>query len=296
MPSADHARLMALLRARPLPRDLSLAARRVAFAKLTDLFPLPREIAVEGSTLAGRPTLWLTPPQHERGRVVLYVHGGAYVVGGAATHRELAARIGTASRAKVALVEYRLAPEWPFPAALADVVAAVDDLVRSGVDPARLALVGDSAGGGLVVAALCALRDQGKPLPACGVAIAPWTDLAATGPSLAQFQARDPLLDSEMLRATALLYLNGADPRDPRASPLYADLRGLPPLLIQCGSCDVLHDDSTRLAERARAAGVAVTLEIWDQMVHVWHLFAQQLAEGRDACVRIGAFVERHAR
>ena len=291
MPSVDHARLMALLRARPLPRDLTIPSRRAAFAKLADLFPLPSDIAVTLGTLGGRPVAWLVPPECEPGRVVLHVHGGAYVVGAYETHRELAARIGRASRARVALLEYRLAPEWPFPAALDDVIAAVKELVEGGIAPARLALVGDSAGGGLVVAAVCGLRDQGLALPGCGVAISPWTDLAATGPSLAQFQARDPLLDADMLRGTALVYLNGADPRDPRASPLYADLRGLPPLLIQCGTCDVLHDDATRLAERARSAGVVVTLEIWEQMVHVWHLFAQQLSEGRAACERIGSFI-----
>ena len=291
MPSTDHARLMALLRARPLPRDLSIHARRVAFGKLADLFPLPRDVDVTRARMGGRPSEWLSCPGVRHDRVVLYLHGGAYVVGSCATHRELAARIGRACGARVLLPEYRLAPEWPFPAALEDSLAAVNDLEASGCPARQIAVVGDSAGGGLAVATLCALRDQGAGMPACGVALSPWTDLAATGPSLWHFQARDPLLDSETLRRTALLYLNGANPRDPRASPLYADLRSLPPLLLQCGSADVLHDDASRLAERARAAGVAVTLEIWDQMVHVWHLFAQQLTEGRTACERVGAFV-----
>lgn len=291
MPSADHARLMALLRARPLPRDLTIASRRAAFQKLADLFPLPPDVRVHADRIGGVPGVWLSTPAADPGRVVVYVHGGAYVTGSTVTHRELAARVARECEALVFLVEYRLAPEWPFPAALEDLLAVVLGIHARGVAPQRLALVGDSAGGGLLLAALEELRARGAPQPACGVALCPWTDLAATGPSLWHFRARDPLLDPDMLRATALLYLQGQDPRDRRASPLFGDPRGLPPLLIQCATSDVLHDDAVRYAARARAAGVEVTLEAWPDMVHVWHLFAQHLREGREAVVALGRYV-----
>jgi acetyl esterase/lipase len=191
----------------------------------------------------------------------------------------------------VLALDYRLAPEHPFPAALDDALAAYRWLLAEGADPRRIAVMGDSAGGGLAFSLLLRLRDQGAPLPAAAVALSAWTDLALTGASLRLNAAADPMLNAEDLPKLAACYLASADPRDPYASPLYGDATGLPPTLIQAGSDEILHDDSTRMADRLRAAGCEVELEIWPRMPHAWHLFAPVLPEARRAIERIGAFV-----
>jgi acetyl esterase/lipase len=191
-------------------------------------------------------------------------------------------------------VEYRLAPEHPFPAAVEDATAAYRWLLASGVRPAGIAIAGDSAGGGLTLATLVALRDAGDPLPAAAVCLSPWVDLEGIGDSMATKAAADPFVRKEMIQFMAQQYLGERSLRTPLAAPLYADLHGLPPLLIQVGTAETLLDDSTRIAERARAAGVSVTLDTWDNMIHVWQLFAPMLPEGQQAIERIGAFIREH--
>jgi acetyl esterase/lipase len=222
---------------------------------------------------------------------VLYLHGGAYVIGGVHTHRGLTGGVSRSSGARVLSVDYRLAPEHPYPAAVEDAVAAYGFLLEQGIRPEAIAIAGDSAGGGLTVATLLALREAGEPLPAAGVLISPWLDLSLSGETLKTKAAEDPLVTQDLLARTAEAYLAGADPTTPTASPLFADLAGLPPLLVQVGSAETLLDDSRRFAERAVAAGVDVTLEVWDEMIHVWHAFAGLLPEADQAVGGIGEYL-----
>ncbi len=221
---------------------------------------------------------------------MLYLHGGGYVIGSPRSHRHLAAAIATAAGSSALLLEYRCAPEAPFPAAVDDAVAAYRWLLDQGVSAGGIAIAGDSAGGGLTVATLLALRDAGLALPAAGVCISPWVDLTCSGASYATKAVADPIVKRAGVDEMARAYLGAADRRTPLASPLFADLRGLPPLLIQVGSEEVLLDDSVQLAERARAAGVDTTLEVWDQMIHVWHWFLPLLDEAEEAVAAVGRF------
>jgi len=223
---------------------------------------------------------------------VLYIHGGGYVSGSPALYRAMTWRLAAAARANVLAIDYRLAPEHPFPAALEDAAAAYRWLLAEGVAPERLAVMGESAGGGLTFALMLKLRDEGVPLPAAVVGLSPWTDLALTGPSFRRNAKADPMLDAGEAQRLSRCYLAGADPRAPYASPLYGDLAGLPPSLIHVGSDEILLDDSTCLADRLRAAQCELTLEVWPRMPHVWHAFATVLPEARKAIERIGAFVQ----
>jgi acetyl esterase/lipase len=226
-------------------------------------------------------------------RVVLYLHGGAYCFGAPSHYRDFIWRIAASCCARVLCIDYRLAPEHPFPAALDDAVSAYRWLLGAGTAPARIAFMGDSAGGGLAFATLLRLRDEGIALPAAAVALSPWTDLALTGASLVTNAAADPMLKAEHTPGLARFYLAGADPRHHYASPLYGDPAGLPPSLIHVGSDEILHDDAVRMADKLRAAGCRVEIEIWPRMPHVWHLFARILPEGRRAIERIGSFLRR---
>ncbi|HEY1362744.1 MAG TPA: alpha/beta hydrolase [Xanthobacteraceae bacterium] len=230
-------------------------------------------------------------PQSRADRHVLYLHGGAYCFGKPSHYRDFIWRIAAATGARVLCVDYRLAPEHPFPAALDDAVAAYRGLLAAGAAPSRIAIMGDSAGGGLTLATLLRLRDEGVGLPAAAVALSPWTDLALTGESYVGNAASDPMPAVRHVPGWARHYVAGADPRHPYASPLYGDPAGLPPTLIQVGSDEILRDDAVRMAERMRAAGCSVELEIWPRMPHVWQLFARIVPEGRWAVERIGAFV-----
>jgi acetyl esterase/lipase len=227
-------------------------------------------------------------------RDILYLHGGGYVVGSPLLFRDLTWRLAKAARARGLCLDYRLAPEHPYPAALEDAVAGYQWLLSQGVGAHRIAIVGDSAGGGLALAALLKLRDEGAALPAAAVALSPWTDLALTGDSFARDVKRD-VFKLEELRILAASYLAGADPRSPYASPLFGDLAGFPPVLIQVGSDEMLFDDSVRVAERLRSAGAQAELEIWPRMPHGWHLYARILPEARQAISRIGEFVQAKA-
>lgn len=254
--------------------------------------PIPGDVAFETATLGGVPARWSTTPGALPGRVLLYLHGGAYVIGSTLGYRALSSALSRAARARGVALDYRLAPESPFPAAVDDAVAGYRALLNQDISPGSIAIAGDSAGGGLTVAMLMAARDSGLPMPAAAVAISPWADLACAGTSYATKAAQDPALKREGLLAMAELYLNGASPQSVLASPVYGDLAGLPPLLIQVGSAEVLVDDAVRLAARAAEDDVAVQLDVWPNMPHVWHAFAAQLSEGRDAIAAAGAFLE----
>jgi epsilon-lactone hydrolase len=254
---------------------------------------LPRQSVIEQIEVAGLPAEWITPPAYDE-RIILYLHGGAYSVGSCASHRGIAAHIARASRARALLPEYRLAPEHRFPAALDDVIAVYRELLEDGMTPESIVLAGDSAGGGLALSTMVTLRDRGEPLPAAAVLLSPWTDLAATGESLQSCADRDPWLRPDRVAPTAARYYGDADPNHPLVSPLYADLCGLPPFLIQVGDHEILLSDSTRLAERAENAGVDVTLEVWEGMWHVWHAMVRLVPESQQAIDRIGHFVQMH--
>jgi len=293
MASKELQTVLEMLRSRPVETDLSIEEQRAAME--TGLqFPLAEDVHCEKVNAGGVPAEWIITPEESEGRVIYYFHGGGYVLGSVNTHREMISRLARAAGAKALAIDYRLAPENPFPAAVEDSVAAYRWLLSSGVDPARMVVAGDSAGGGLTVAALVALRDAGEPLPAAGVCISPWVDLECRWESVTSGTEDTGMLVREGVLQMAKAYLGAADPTMPLASPIHADLAGLPPLLIQVGAAGDLLDDATRLAERATTAGVDATLECWEEMIHVWHMFAAMLPEGQQAIDRIGEFIRKH--
>jgi acetyl esterase/lipase len=230
-------------------------------------------------------------PEADPTHVIMFLHGGGYISGSIASHRHMVAQAGREARARTLALDYRLAPEHPFPAALNDAVAGYGFLLAQGFAPENIAIAGESAGGGLAIATLVSLRDAGVALPACAWCSSPWVDLEMTGGSMISKASIDPLISKPYLTELAAAYLDGADPRTPLASPLHADLRGLPPMLIQVGSAETLLDDAVRLAGAAGAADVRVTLQVWPDMIHAWHLFYQQVAAGRHALATVGAFI-----
>jgi acetyl esterase/lipase len=240
----------------------------------------------------GIPALRIDVPQARRDRCVLFFHGGGYSYGNALLYQDFMWRVGTVARASVLYFDYRLAPEHPFPAALDD-AHRVARWVSTQFDPQRTAFVGDSAGGGLVLATVKKLRDQADTLPRAVVAISPWTDLALTGQSLRTNYKADPMMEASQFPEIAKRYLGNADPHDPYVSPLYGNAAGLPPTLIHAGGDEVLLDDAVRMAEAMRAAGCEIELDVWPKMPHVWHLYARILPEGRQAIDRIGQFLAR---
>ena len=279
----------------PPSDSLTTAERRAQYERAEKVFPTPPDVKVERVNVPAAPAEWLRPPSAVPGRVVLYLHGGGYVIGSPRSHRHLAAAIAGAAGASALLLDYRLAPEHPFPAAVEDATAAYRWLLDQATAPEHVVIAGDSAGGGLTVATLLALREARVPLPAGGVCISPWVDLTCSGASYATKAAADPIVRRAGVEEMARAYLGATPPRTPLASPLFADLRGLPPLLIHVGSDEVLLDDAVQLAERAKAAGVDATLEIYDRMIHVWHWFLPMLDEAQTAVEAIGRFVRSRA-
>jgi monoterpene epsilon-lactone hydrolase len=273
----------------------TIPEQREAMAQMASSAAPPEGVAIEPVTLGERPAEWLTPEGGSEG-AVLYLHGGGYCIGSLDTHRHLGARIARAAGSSVVVVDYRLAPEHQFPAALDDAVAAYVDLLALGADPARLAIAGDSAGGGLTVATLLALRALGVPLPAAAVCLSPWVDLTQSAPAFERLGELDPMVSKDGLDLMAGSYLGDTDPRTELASPLFAEsLSGLPPVLIEVGQHEVLIDDSTRLAERLGSAGVNVSLTVWPEMIHVFQAFPGDLIPEADASIdAVGAFVARH--
>jgi epsilon-lactone hydrolase len=266
---------------------------RSIYSRFLEQFGPPSDVAIQPVNAGGVPAEWVIPPGATAGRTLLYLHGGGYVVGAPKDYRALVSHIAREAQARALTIDYRLAPENPHPAAVEDAVAAYRWLLGNGVEPGRIVLGGDSAGGGLTVATLVSLRDRGDRLPAAGVCICPWVDLEISGKSMDTNADADPLVKRDVVTNMAAAYLQGQDPRTPLASPLHADLKGLPPLLIQVGTAETLLDDASRLAERAGSAGVDVTYEAWPDMIHVWQGFGSFLPEGRQAIERIGEFIRR---
>jgi monoterpene epsilon-lactone hydrolase len=296
MASKELQAVMATFRSQPPLEGLSIAEQRATIEANSSRFQMAPDVRCVMVDAGGVPAAWVTTPESVEERAIYYLHGGGYVVGSINTHCEMASRLARAAKARVLLIEYRLAPENPFPAALEDSRKGYRWLLSRGVKPPRIVMAGESAGGGLTLATLLALRDEGVPLPAAAVVMSPWVDLACGGESMATRAEADPMLKKAALQALARSYLKGTDPCTPLASPLYGDLTGLPPLLIQVGTAEVLFDDATRLAGKAKEAGVEVLFEPWEDMIHVWHSFAGMLPEGQQAIDRIGEFVREHTR
>ena len=292
MASAQLAKVLEIIKSQPSNPNATVGQMRGGMEKVAER--VASDVKCEPVDAGGVKAEWIVPPGAANDRVVLYLHGGGYVMGSINTHRAMIARVARASQARALALDYRMAPEHPFPAAVEDSTAAYRWLLAQGYKPSKIAISGDSAGGGLTLATLLALRDAGVPLPAAAAPISPWTDMEGTGASVKTRAAKDPMVGSASLLPMGKMYIGDHNPKDPLASPLYGDYRGLPPLLIQVGDAEVLLDDSTRVAQRAKAAGVKVDLEVWDEMIHVWHVFAKILPEGQQAIDKIGKFIVEH--
>jgi acetyl esterase/lipase len=253
---------------------------------------MPDGVTCTEDALAGRRTLVFDADAGRTDRVVLQFHGGAYVVNSVESHAKISAGLAKASGCRVVSFDYRMAPEYPFPTAVDDGLAAYRALCDSGLDPAHVAMTGDSAGGGLCLASCLAARDAGVPQPAALLLMSPWTDLAGTGGSLTTKAEVDLMVDAEVIGRFAAIYLDGAEPTSPLASPVYADLTGLPPMYIQVGGDETLLDDSTRVAVSAAHAGVDVRFDAFPEMQHVFQMGLGQLPESDDAIARAGAWLQ----
>ena len=276
------------------PRPVGWTERRNRIEEVGAAWPIADDIKLEGVVLNGFSAEWSLAPHSDASRVLLFFHGGGYCSGSIVSHRRLATEAGRAAGTRTLAVGYHLAPENPFPAALNDAIAAWRFLRAQGIDAEHIAVGGDSAGAGLTVALIGALLAGGEALPACGWLISPWTDLTMSGTTLVTKDAIDPLIHKGYLLELAEAYLPPhVDRKDPRVSPLYADLKGMPPLLIQVGSDESLLADATRFAAAAGEADVEVTLEIWPRMIHAWPLWNAKLEAGRQAIVHAGDFIQR---
>ncbi len=266
-------------------------ARRVGMDAFGGMAPLPEGLGVEAVDIAGLPAERLTPAGADGARALLYLHGGGYCVGSPTSHRGLAGRLAAAIGCVALLPDYRLAPEHRFPAAVDDAVKAYRHLLGEGIEPGHIVIAGDSAGGGLTIAAAIAIRDSGLPQPGCLFAISPWANLGQSGAAYAAV-LDDPMLTRQGLQDFADAYLQGEAADHPLASPALGDLHGLPPMLLQAGGAEILASDTTLLAERAGLAGVEVRAEIWPEMIHVWHAFSPWLGAGRRAIDEAAVWVK----
>ena len=280
-----------ILTGRERPENPTVEDSRDGFERLARLVGSPTPASVVDVDAGGVPCEMAIADVATSATATLYLHGGGYVIGSARTHRELAKRLSAATGGAVLTPDYRLAPENPFPAAVEDAVSAYEWLLDQGRAPETLSIAGDSAGGGLAVAALLSLRDRWLPMPSCAACLSPWVDMEGLGGSMSGRAALDPMVQRDGLLAMAERYLAGENPRNPLAAPLYADLSGLPPLLIQVGTRETLYDDAARLANLANRAEVSTRFEPWREMIHVWHLFAPMLDEGARAIESVGAFI-----
>jgi epsilon-lactone hydrolase len=284
--------LDAILRQGRLDTGGDVHTLRAAFNELMAQVPVAPDVQHNPVDIGGVAGVEVTIQGDEAAGVILYFHGGVYVIGSAATSVPLVSELSRRTGAKAITVEYRLAPEHPYPAAVEDAQAAYEGLLAQGIDPGQIALAGESAGGGLAVATLLALRAAGTPLPSCAFLMSPYADLTLSGETLAEKQALDPVLTPEGLRVRVPDYVAGANASDPYISPIFGDLRGLPPLLIQVGSHEILLSDALRLAGRAATADVAVTLEVTPGVPHVFQGFAGLLDEAGAALDRAADFLK----
>jgi acetyl esterase/lipase len=294
MSSQQKVELDALMRQLPLDFGGDLAEQRSLLQQLMTSHPLPADVTTTASAHGGVPAVDITVPGVRADGVLLYFHGGAYAMGSAQAAAGLAAGLAREAGVPAVSVDYRLAPEHPYPAALDDALAAYRGLLDEGLAPGRIALAGESAGAGLAAATLMSIRDAGLPMPAAAVLMSPWVDLTLSGTSITGKAAADPVLTGSGLRRRAVDYADGADPRTPAISPVFADLAGLPPLVIRAGTHEILLDDAIRLAAAAAAADVSVTLDVTAGVPHVFQGFASLLDEGAQALARGGAFIRSH--
>jgi monoterpene epsilon-lactone hydrolase len=302
MPSPESVQIRSYLLARRAALQAappaSLAEQRVSYELLVENYvghpiPLPEGTRVESVDVDGIPAAWISPPAANAERVLLYLHGGGYILGSLKTHRDLVARLSSAAGVRSLLIEYRLAPEHVFPAAIDDALTAYRWLLAGGTKPEHIILAGDSAGGGLTLALLQTLRDKDIPMPAGAVLLSPWTDLVGTVESRTSRNEADPIFTGERINALASFYVGNEDAHNPLISPINADLRGFPPLRIDVGYDEVLLDDSLQVAEYAKTANVPVELAVWDDMWHVFQQFSYVLPEGQQSLENIGRFIRR---
>jgi len=279
-------RLEAMLRARPV--SLSNEQRRAAYEALGDLFPLAADVRVEHVAAHGVPAEWTSTPVASPSEVILYLHGGGYAWGSLKSHRHLVSEVGRAATMRTLALDYRRAPEFPFPRALEDAVSGYRFLMDSGFKPRQIAVAGDSAGAGLSVALLVRLKELGMQQPACALLFSPWVDMTVTADSYSRNAKRDPVLNREIMQFLAEQYLRGQPRETPLASPVFADLSGIAPLTIFVGATEALLDDAIALARTAGLADVSVRLEIWPRMFHIWPNYHQVLAQGRQGVGRAG--------
>lgn len=259
------------------------------------LFFMPAGVETEQFYLDHIACEWIIPRKADHNKVLLYLHGGGYAVGSMQTHRALVAEIARRAGICALIPEYRLAPEFPFPAAMNDALRCYEWLLETGHDPSHIVLAGDSAGGGLALACLLAVREKGLPMPACQVLISPWVDLTVSRPSIYAHMERTPMFYLREMKTWARNYAGDLPKDHPMVSPLYADLRGLPPMLLQMSDMEVLTDEDMELAERARAAGVAVDHQISHGLMHVWHIYWRYLEQSRDAIGKVVDFIAAQA-
>jgi|ERR1019366_1714095 acetyl esterase/lipase len=271
----------------------SVDRTRLSLTKLTNMSSMPRAVKFEKVECDGVTAEWAIPDNLKNQGAVLFLHGGAYIAGSIDTHRALVGRIAKASKTKCLSVEYGLAPERPFPHGLNDAIKVYNWLIKKGFNHKKIVICGDSAGGGLTIATLVKLRDEKLPLPAAGVAMSPWLDLLNSGESGVRLAKKDPMLQKGTGKTYAKLYGTEHDLKHPHISPLYTDPTGLPPILIQVSTSEILLDDTTRFETKAKAAGVDIEVEYWDKMVHVWQAFAPYLPEARKAIKKIGEYIEK---
>jgi acetyl esterase/lipase len=286
--------LEAILRQSAFPVDSDISELRRLTREATSAQPLPADVTVTAGTLGSVPTAEITVDGIEPRHVVLYFHGGVYVLGDAFQAAGLAAQVGRRTRSRVISVDYRLAPEYPYPAAVDDALAAYQALLQNGTAPSDIAFAGESAGGGLAIATLVNARDHGLPLPAAAFAMSPYADLTLAGATMDTKREVDPLMSRELLQSRIPDYTSGQDPALGLISPIFADLSGLPALIIQAGSHEVLLDDAVRLARQAATADVAVTLDITPGVPHVFQAFHPILDEATAALDRAGQLLSAH--
>lgn len=293
MASVEAGRAIEELREKASLPKKPLKKRRAEWIAEAKAAPLPKNTKTASCKADGIAAEWVSSPGVEGEGVLLLLHGGGYHAGNRVTHRELASHLSASTRLRVLVPEYKLAPEHPFPAGLQDCLAAYGFALKQ-ANGSGVAVVGDSAGGGMAAAMMLALRDAGAPMPACAVLMSPWTDILCRGESYEANRNTDPSITKEGLLEATQDYVGAADPNSPLISPIIADLKGLPPLLIHAGGLEAMIDDSTVFADRAKAAGVDVTLEVWPEMWHVWQSWAASVPEAQEAIDKIGAYIKAH--
>jgi acetyl esterase/lipase len=292
MPSPEYEMFAAGVKAQRTDATPTLEELRAGMDAMGMILPVPEGTVVEAVDAGGVPAEWIVAPNASDERVVLYMHGGGYSIGSLGFVRDFCARLSAAADARVLSLDYRQGPEHPFPAAVDDAVAAYRWLVAQGTEPGRIVISGESAGGGLTIALLLALRDAGEPLPAGAVPISPWVDMELSG-EISDAANESDILTTRHLELFANWYIGDGDRRHPLANPLYADANGLPPMLILVGEREILLDDARRFAAKAQAAGVDASLEIVPEMIHIWHVFGPMFPEANEASERVAAYARK---